>query len=267
MVVFETCNLGLCYPKIINEIRNYGDTVNIHGEFVKEVCPLIVHLAKPYNCVVARKGFNEALMWMDIVQVLAGTFDPELYNLVSPNAAQHLTASGAYGPRVIPQLLAVRNLLQTRSYTRRAVIYLGKQDEFYSPKPGGMPCTMGWQFIRRNDSLYMINHMRANDVVWGLSYDIPTAIAVGLTLAADLQITLSKYIHFAGVGELYFQHWDLYPKSKITAPLNYRITSGYKLEDIILTASDMLIQLRNGKFNATDPLWESAAKSWQQKLK
>ncbi|HEY6018822.1 MAG TPA: thymidylate synthase, partial [Candidatus Paceibacterota bacterium] len=85
---------------------------------------------------------------------------------------------------------------------------------------GEMPCTMTWQFHLRDDILSMSVNMRSWDLVWGLSYDVPSFVAVQMMLAQHLNAKLGMYVHDAGSAHVYEQHYDIELEPNVHAKLD-----------------------------------------------
>jgi thymidylate synthase len=72
-----------------------------------------------------------------------------------------------------------------------------------------MPCTALWQFHLRDELLSMTAVMRSWDLVWGLSFDVPSFVAVQLALADHLGVGIGRYVHVAGSAHVYDRHYDV----------------------------------------------------------
>lgn len=114
---------------------------------------------------------------------------------------------GAYGPRLFGegdqnQVHNVTELLRRKPGSRRAVIQLlSSCDVIRDGKD--IPCTCTLQFIRRNDQLYLITHMRSNDVYLGLPHDIFVFTMLQEMIARSLGIDVGFYQHMVGHLHLY----------------------------------------------------------------
>lgn len=214
MYVFKTDDLGRGYGSLLEEVKSFGDEVSPRGMISREFRPLVVQLTDPARCVVGRRKFSHAFMWLEIAQLISGTYQPELIKAVSPNAARLINAYGAYGPRVKEQMLEVEEELRRAPDSRRCVVYVGRPDDLryskgYDVEHLDMPCTLTWQFLRRHERLDMIVNMRSWDLVWGLSYDVPMFASMQMALAASLNLDVGDYVHMAGSGHLYERHYGM----------------------------------------------------------
>lgn len=212
--MFETKDLGKDYGALLNSVVAFGDEVSPRDMPSKECRPLIVRLTDPTRCIVGRRKFSHAFMWLEIAQLISGTYYPDLIEAVSPNAARLINAYGAYGPRVKEQMLEIEEELKRAPDSRRCVVYVGRPDDLryskgYDVEHLDMPCTLTWQFLRRHGCLDMVVSMRSWDLVWGLSYDIPMFASVQMALAASLGLGVGDYVHMAGSGHLYERHYKV----------------------------------------------------------
>ncbi len=137
------------------------------------------------------------------------------------------TLYGAYGPSFVEQVDSVVDKLLKDSDTRQAVMTFWIKN----PKPSkDIPCTIGAQFMIRDNYLDMTVMMRSQDAWKGLPYDIFSfsmmAQYVKLEMYARMGMycPLGKLTIFAGSRHLYnddrhkvFQildktvHWNQYP--------------------------------------------------------
>ncbi|GAF88661.1 unnamed protein product, partial [marine sediment metagenome] len=202
-IYYETDDLGRDYGDLLKAVKTRGQLTSPRGQITIEVRPLVLYLTNPQACVVRRPGFSHALMWLEIMTLLAGEYQPELLEACAPNAAKLTNAYGAYGPRIKELLPEVETELRRDLDSRRAVVYLGRPDDLrlsrsYDTGLLDAPCTMAWQFFVRDNLLEMHTHMRSWDLVWGLSYDVPCFVAVQQAVARALGVGLGSFTHVVG---------------------------------------------------------------------
>lgn len=205
--------LSTHYPLLLQHVLSLGEEVPSRNGSTREVLGLSLEMREPHHCVIDRAGFSRSFMEAEIAMLLAGTYDHDLVNAISARASELLSPTTAYGPRIAEQLLDVENELLADPGSRRAVVYVGRQDDLKSvndpDRKGEMPCTLTWQFLVRQQHLYMLVNMRSWDLVWGLSYDVPCFVAVQMALAKSLGCKLGTYLHVAGSAHVYQRHWKL----------------------------------------------------------
>lgn len=114
--------------------------------------------------------------------------------------------------------------------SRRAVMIINlPEDQRRAATIGSkdVPCTLSLQFFVRNDRLDMHVHMRSNDVMWGLTYDLFSFTLLQECMMLELRrrapdkfrnLELGKYYHTAGSMHLYERHFN--DAQKIVAELH-----------------------------------------------
>lgn len=274
-LVFETDSMGIDYASLLTDVMRYGEECAPRGKPIKEVRPLVLTLTNPYSSIVKRPGFNPALMWLEVCQLLAGRFDMSLVELLAPKAAPLMSAQGAYGPRVRDQLRYVVEELTRDPDSRRAVVYIGRDTDLRYSEHYEQPCTMTWQFFIRNGELEMLTNMRSWDLVWGLSYDLPSFAAVQLTLANVLDIPPGRYTHVAGSGHIYKEHWDAEVDQTEASMHSLYVAPDWRKhedpnvqhwDDTVLAANEALERLRARDFTSSRKPWGEAIATWKKKL-
>lgn len=209
--MFYTDRLSIHYPDLIELVKRCGDTVPSRIGETKEILNLRLELFEPEYCITGRKGFSDRFMHEEIAQILAGVHDNDRLRAITPKAADLITEATAYGPRTWRQLEAVESELSSSPTSRRAVVYIGRPEDLVSigtETAGEMPCTETWQFHLRDGRLHMTVTMRSWDLVWGLSYDVPSFVAVQIALARALGVDVGTYVHTAGSGHIYDRHYS-----------------------------------------------------------
>jgi thymidylate synthase len=242
----HTDSLGQDYPTLL-EWMSGAAIVGSRGGRTREIIDFSLTLRDPTRCIVDRVGFSRRFMDAEIAMLLAGVYDGELLNALTPKAAELTTPLTAYGPRVRHQLPLIVQELQDNPESRRAVAYIGKPDDLASigeDTAGEMPCTMTWQFLLRNEELHMIANMRSWDAVWGLSYDVPCFCAVQIAVARALSVEVGTYRHHAGSFHVYERHWDL--AAHATDDQLELDWAGDTWEDTVTTAGTLINIYRSG---------------------
>jgi len=270
-LVIETHDLGYNYGELLDRVVAEGDEVAPRGMLIREARPLVMVLTDPSRCLTSRPGFSPAIMWAEMAMVCAGTFEPWLYDRVMPAATRSLlTPFGAYGPRTWAQLDHVVDELRGDPSSRRAVVYVGRQDDLKNIHGGetDMPCTMTWQFFVRDGLLEMQVNMRSWDLVWGLGYDLPVFTAVQSMVAAALAVPMGPYSHVAGSGHVYERHWDLEVGIE-TRPLVYPASltpPGRSIAEYRHDARRALVCAEVRQWVNVPPAWAEAAEAWEAKI-
>ncbi len=223
---FVTDDLGRDYPALLETVR-HGRVVDSRIGPCAEVTGAHVILRQPMKCVVDRDGFSMAFMGEEIAQLLAGKHDNDRLRAVTPLAADLITPLTAYGPRTWMQLQEVEAELKRDPLSRRAIVYIGRDDDLLhandAERAAEMPCTALWNFLIRDEHLHMYVHMRSWDAVWGLCYDIPSFVAVQAALAKATGTSMGIYAHHAMSLHAYDKHAHIQarPNTNSILPLTY----------------------------------------------
>lgn len=221
----------LNYPNLVNKVITCGEVVESRLGPTRELIAEQVKFT-PYE-LVYRPRINKALGWMELIQLLAGTFSPKDIQRVAPSAKmEYFDGVSAYGPRIynaVPEVnptighldstfehlqitpskydtdYVQRILREVRDNpgTRRAVLFIGKSWD--SPK--GLSCTMTYQFLSRRGKLYGVVGMRSWDVIRGLPYDI--VMFGGLLQAAARVLRLEPGYVWVNAGSLHLYESDI----------------------------------------------------------
>lgn len=137
-----------------------GSTYEVLGEPVTWVPGLIP----------PRTGLNLGLGFMELLQGLAGVFDPEQIRRVAPKAQHELfTEQMAYGPRLAWQMEYLIAAIRRDPYTRQAVAFIGSERD---GPTNALPCTLSMQFLARDGQLNLVTAMRSWDISRGMPYDM-----------------------------------------------------------------------------------------------
>jgi thymidylate synthase len=174
----EARTMGLLWNELLREIMLYGEDVGPRGLGTVELRDVKLILQNPRANLIAherrRVGYKYAVaewLWIwfggEDVKTIA-QYNPKIVQYSDDGQVFH----GAYGPRMIPQLLLVMDKLEADPESRQAVvnIYDGRRD--LGRPTLDVPCTISMQFLRRRGKLHTIVNMRSSDAFVGLLYDI-----------------------------------------------------------------------------------------------
>ena len=175
------------YYAILNELkRNPEFTPNPRGIGSREITNLSFELTNPMNRMIWNKArdtnYEFAMkfwLWM-----INGDTDFSYVTGVNAKAAQYDKQdakampdnfSTAYGPRILKQLPAILEELRRDKDSRRAVMHILNEDDHRLlgvQTTQEYPCTDSFSWMIRDDALYMYTHMRSNNMVLTLVYDV-----------------------------------------------------------------------------------------------
>lgn len=122
--------------------------------------------------------------------------------------------NGAYGPRIKRSLMKIVETLKKDPDSRRAVVPIyWKEDAVLDSND--IPCTIGFQFLIRNNKLDMIVNMRSNDIFLGFPYDIFNFTMWQEYVACKLNIDIGTYTHIANNLHFYEENREKIVKASL----------------------------------------------------
>lgn len=215
---FGTDHLGLDYKHLHAYFMEAGHKVDSRYGETREIIDFRLEIERPENCIVDRKGFSVRFMNAEIDQFIAGVHDGDILHAVSPQAASMITEKTNYGVRIGRQLATVVDELQSHRDSRRAVAYVGHPSDLEHlrnhpaervDRANEIACACVWHWLVRDDKVHMIVYGRSWDIVWGLCYDVTSAVAVQMAVASALGLPLGTFVFHAGSAHVYERHYDL----------------------------------------------------------
>lgn len=207
---FDEAWLGL-----LSDLHRQKPTSSRLG-LVKELIGWSMRLTDPDATVLTnRRRRASAPFWAaELLWILSGTDDVSLLLHYCPQYLQYCEpgtskTTGAYGYRLKQHdsLTRALDLLSKEPDTRRCVVPLYWASDLDSDARD-VPCTVSWQFIRRDGMLHMVCSMRSNDAWVGHVYDVMVNCAIQRMLAWTLGDRPGEYVHQAGSIHLYEKDWD-----------------------------------------------------------
>ncbi len=186
---FKADNYEDLYLDILKELRDNPECTPItRGIGCREITNLTLEITDPRNRLVWNKGreadYNFAMkffLWM-----LNADTDFSYVSGANKNAINFIDKpkddkvmptnfSTAYGPRIAKQLPYILEELKRDKESRRAVIHILNEDDLDmlgTDTKEEYPCTDSFTFMIRDDQLHMYTHMRSNNMVLTIVYDI-----------------------------------------------------------------------------------------------
>lgn len=213
MAELRVLNLRDGYAKLIETVLAEGDKSSPRGLPTREILGFQLRIEDPTNNLLngVRDGYKPAIGAVEAAQLIGGVSDPALTVRVAKNFQNFLDGGsfhGAYGPRIKTQLPEVAQRLADNPETRQAIVQIWRpQDDLWGASKD-LPCTLGFQFLVRDQSLTMITRMRSNDVMWGTPYDVFQFTQLQLTLCNVLDLMPGEYIHQVGSMHIYERDLD-----------------------------------------------------------
>jgi len=98
--------------------------------------------------------------------------------------------------------------LNKDKYTRQAIMNYNQPIHKYEGNKDFV-CTLNQSFITRDEKLDSIVLMRSNDLIYGLSYDLPWFIYLQKEVSNKTNIDIGKYHHYATSLHVYEKHFKM----------------------------------------------------------
>jgi len=149
---------------------------------------------------------------------------------------------------------ALLALLEKDSASRRAAIDLSGDDDLLDPCAPDVSCTSIFQVLVRNGLVHAVVHMRSNDAVWGLPYDIFLFTMLQEMVARTLRLELGVYVHSAASLHLYDRHIALAERTLSDRP---PLSAEMEIMDPMSGLDNFLIAERAIRHGEEPPVLES----------
>lgn len=213
MKIFEGNNISEVYELALNELENSPIIAN-----TKEInnAIFIVHNPSLKNLYFPRRKISEKyaiaeLEWYWSADNKCETIGKyaKLWLSITDDG---VTNNSAYGYIIhkkygFDQLQQIIELLKKDSNTRRAVLNIS-DPSINRITTKDMQCTIGLQFLIRNNKLEETVYMRSNDIRTGTPYDVIYFISLGYYIATQLNIEFSLYTHIDTSLHMYLKDVD-----------------------------------------------------------
>lgn len=177
----------------------------------------IVDMNRPVLSFLSRK-LSYKFMCAEAWWILSGGYRLDAHPLIEKNWKKYsddgITTSGAYGPKIVPQIPYIVNLLNSDPTSRQAVINIWREN----PEPAkDIACTTSTQFILREGVLHLIHTMRSSDIWLGYPYDIFnfTMLAAYIALHLNVRPRLGVLIFTAGSQHLYKDNYIKFSEARM----------------------------------------------------
>lgn len=162
--------------RTVQRVMSEGEDASPRGKLTREVlgCQSVIDMSQP---VVTNVGRNTpgyfAFMLAEAVWILSGdnrvsSIQP-YSKMIKRFSDDGRHFGGAYGPKIVDQLSYVTEALCKDPSSRQAYINIWRE------RPGDtkdVPCTLGAQFLIRDDRLHCFDTMRSSDIWLGWPFDV-----------------------------------------------------------------------------------------------
>ncbi len=218
---FDSMDEAQCW--ILATLLDNGRRVAPRGHDTIELSPMSFCLRKPRRrfLSLAERRWSLPLAIGEFCWHASGSNDVDFIGFYANRwrefSADRRTISGScYGRSLFrPDPCGVRNwdrlisLLRSDPDTRRAIVYFGRSDHLQRVDSVDVACASSVQFLMRERQLDAVVHMRSNDAVWGLPYDVFLFTMLQELLAVELEAEIGVYHHMAGSMHIYSRHVPL----------------------------------------------------------
>ena len=177
------------YLDILNELNTNPEFTPVtRGIGCREITNLSIELTDPRNRFVWNKARDmnyefamKFFLWMlngdtDFSYVAGSNANAQNFiDKPKDDKAMPANFSTAYGPRIQKQLHYILDELKRDKESRRAVIHIlneGDLDMLGTDTKEEYPCTDSITFMIRDNKLHMYTHMRSNNMVLTVCYDM-----------------------------------------------------------------------------------------------
>jgi len=223
---------------LYDDVMRNGRIITTRGRTVRELDHRTVSVnMERVVLTVPERRLNYRFMAAEALWILLGRDDVSFISAFNPNIAQFSddgkTFTGAYGPRIMPQIPYVVDRLLADPCTRQAALTI------WTPSPASskdIPCTVAMAFEIRDGLLDCHVFMRSSDVWLGLPYDAFNFTMVAAYVMVEYRRLCggNNLLVLTGLGTLYVtaasshlyeEHWD----RPLTAPVKCTAHDGLSL--------------------------------------
>ena len=160
--------------------------------------------------VIPARRLNLVFNFAEALWYLAGRDDLEFIETYAPRMRRY-SADGvrltgtAYGKAIFgrDQWRTVVDELRSDPDSKRAVFQIFRSDELQVPGNPDVSCTLGLQFLIRDNALHAVALMRANDAYRGMSSDVFSFTFLQEVMARELGLPVGGYGHLVGSLHVY----------------------------------------------------------------
>lgn len=212
-------NIDDAMTHLLDRITLHGHITAPRGKRVKEVIGSSITFDMRYPIVTKQsRKIGHRFYPAEAAWILSGRNDRAFFEQLNMPFIWEFSDDGffyqgAYGPRVVDQLIYVCDSLSADYATRQAVI------EVWRPNPRvsrDIPCTLSYQFLARDGKLNCVQYMRSSDAWLGYPYDafnaamLTTYIILLLRTREKNPVTFELGNHTLVVGSqhLYEPEWE-----------------------------------------------------------
>lgn len=243
------------YKKMCIYLLKNGEKSSPRNMNTQEVEGAIIKVKNPRSRILNNKLRKVSIPFAigEWLWHMEGRDDLEMIQYYAPSYDKYSddgkTLNGAYGPRIKKSLLKIVEILRNDPDSRRAVVPIyGKENAGLNSKD--IPCTIGFQFLIRNNKLDMIVNMRSNDIFLGFPYDTFNFTMWQEYVACKLNIEIGTYTHIANSLHFYEKDREKIVKASLAEEVEENKMEPmpiYDIENQLLMLYEIEEKIRNKK--------------------
>ena len=209
------------FIKLSKKIISNGRLIGPRNLLTKELTDVWLELENPGRSIVTLKSRNADIKYLkaELKWYLSGSLDVKDINKHSSFWTKLSDTNGTinsnYGYLAFKSKYSGKsqyewciNSIKKDIYTRQALINYNQPKHKYENNKDFV-CTIAQQFIVRNGKLDSNVFMRSNDIIFGLTYDMPWFCLLQKRMARELRLPIGSYKHFATSMHAYEKHFNI----------------------------------------------------------
>ena len=227
-------SIGEVWRSLIGDLLFNGNEVSPRGMKTKEILNTTLTISEGLSNILENgvRNINYKFMIAEWLWIQAGLNDVETlarYNSVMKQFSDDgFILSGAYGPRLMPQMSYIVNSLNNKD-TRQAVATI------WTPNPKDskdIPCTISLQWLIRDEKLHCTVNMRSSDAWLGIPYDFFTFSQLTNLVAATVKLDVGSITMNLASSHLYEVNWETALESQRISSWSHKSPPLENLTDI-----------------------------------
>jgi len=246
---------GEVWRDLLGDIIDVGKRSSPRGSETKELLNVSIEVQSAQANILVNnsRDLNYRFMIAEWLWIQAGLNDVDIlaqYNSQMRKFSDdgHIL-SGAYGPRLMPQIPYVLESL-SKPDSRQAVATI------WTPSPTDsrdIPCTISLQWLLRGGVLHCTANMRSSDVWLGLPYDFFTFSQITNYVAMRMDADIGSLTMNLASSHLYESH---YTQAALACIDNTTTVWSPEIAfDEIVPNSELITRMLNHEMTSLGPLW------------
>ncbi len=221
MIYIKSKNSNDLFIDVSIKLLNDGEIISPRGLKTLELQHVWLELTNPGNSIVSLKSRNANKNYLknELKWYLSGSLDAKDITKHSKFWDKLKDSNGTINSNYgflalkekfngISQYEWCINSINNDVNTRQAVINYNQPKHKYDTNRDFV-CTLAQHFMVRNGKLDSTVFMRSNDLIFGLTYDLPWFCLIQKRMAKNLNLKLGTYRHYAASLHVYEKHFSM----------------------------------------------------------